>query len=109
MLNFDAFELVNEVPPRKYAYDMVWVDEWRGDRVRSRLCVRQFKAEGIRNDLFAGTPDTFFIKYVLEKAASCKQFGVEGAISHQEFHILETERSSEWNKESFKAVARVLI
>ena len=76
MLNFDAFELVNEVPPRKYAYDMVWVDEWRGDRVRSRLCVRQFKAEGIRNDLFAGTLDTFFIKYVLEKAASCKQFGV---------------------------------
>ena len=61
MLNFDAFELVNEVPPRKYAYDMVWVDEWRGDRVRSRLCVRQFKAEGIRNDLFAWTLDTFFL------------------------------------------------
>ena len=64
MLNFDAFELVNELPPRKYAYDMVWVDEWRGDRVRSRLCVRQFKAEGIRNDLFAGTLDTFFINYL---------------------------------------------
>ena len=38
---------------------MVWVDEWRGDRVRSRLCVRQFKAEGLRDDLIAGTPDTF--------------------------------------------------
>ena len=25
---------------------MVWVDEWRGDRLRSRLCVRQFPAEG---------------------------------------------------------------
>ena len=49
-----------------------WVDEWRGDRVRSRLCVRQFKAEGLRDDLFAGTPDTFFIKYLLAKAASCK-------------------------------------
>ena len=48
-----------------YAYDMVWVDEWRGDRVRSRLCVRQFKAEGLRNDLFAGTRDTFSIKYLL--------------------------------------------
>ena len=42
---------------------MVWVDEWRGDRVRSRLCVRQFNAEGLRDDLFAGTPDTLFIKY----------------------------------------------
>ena len=60
MLNFDGFEVVDEVPPRKHAYDMVWVDEWRGYRVRSRLCVRQFKAEGLRDDLFAGTPDTFF-------------------------------------------------
>ena len=28
MLNFDAFELVDDLPPRKHAYDMVWVDEW---------------------------------------------------------------------------------
>ena len=63
MLNFDAFELVDDLPPRKHAYDMVWVDEWRGDRVRSRLCVRR-------------TPDTFFIKYLLAKAASCKDFGI---------------------------------
>ena len=76
MLNFDAFELVNELPPRKYAYDMICVDDWRGNRLRSRLCVRQFKADGIRSDLFAGTPDTFFIKYLLAKAASCKEFGV---------------------------------
>ena len=69
MLNFDAFELVDVLPPRKHAYDMVWVDEWRGDRVRSRLCVRQFKAEGLQDDLFAGTPDTFFINYLLAKAA----------------------------------------
>ena len=55
---------------------MVWVDEWRGDRVRSRLCVRQFKAEGFRDDLYAGTPDTFFIKYLLATAASCKDFGI---------------------------------
>ena len=40
-----------------------------GDRVRSRLCVRQFNAEGVRDDLFAVTPDTFFIKYLLAKAA----------------------------------------
>ena len=42
----------------------------------SRLCVRQFKADGLRDDLFAGTPVTFFIKYLLAKAASCKDFGI---------------------------------
>ena len=51
MLNFDAFELVDE-PPGQHAYDMVWVDDWRGDQVRSRFCVRQFKAEGLINDWF---------------------------------------------------------
>ena len=51
---------------------MVWVDEWRGHRVWSRLCVRQFKAKGLRDDLFAGKPDTFFIKYLLANAAGCK-------------------------------------
>ena len=30
----------------------------------------------LRDDLFAGTPDTFFIKYLLAKAASCKDFGL---------------------------------
>ena len=73
MLNFDAFEMVEVVG--KYANDMLWV-ECRGDGVRSRLCVRQFKAEGLRDDLFAGTPDTFFIEYLLAKAASCKDFGL---------------------------------
>ena len=75
MLNFDAFQLVEELPPGKYACDMVWADEWRGDRVKSRLCVRQFKAEGVTDVLFAGTPDTFFIKSLLAKAASCKDLG----------------------------------
>ena len=37
---------MEELPPRKYAHDMAKVDEWRGDRVRSRLCVRQFIVEG---------------------------------------------------------------
>ena len=129
MLNFDAFELVDDLPPRKHAYDMVWVDEWRGDRVRSRLCVRQFKAEGLQDDLFAGTPDTFFIKYLLAKAASCKDFGIlvidiSVAFMHartdEEIYvkvpsgikspkIFETQGSSEWNEESIKALARVLI
>ena len=76
MLDFDVFELMEELPAKKQAHDMVWVDEWRGDRVRSRLCVRQFRAEGLWDDLFAGTPDTFFIKYLLAKAASCKDLGI---------------------------------
>ena len=38
--------------------------------------MRQFKAEGLRDDLFAGTPDTFSIKYLLANAASCKDFGL---------------------------------
>ena len=76
MLNFDAFELVEELLPGKYSCDMVWVDEWRVDRVRSRLCVRQVRAEGLRDDLLAETPGTFFIKYLLAKAASCKDSGI---------------------------------
>ena len=73
---FNAFELVDELPRGKHAYDMVWFDEWRGDRVRSRLCVRQFKVEGLRDDLFAGTPDTFCITYLFANAASCQDFGL---------------------------------
>ena len=34
------------------------------------------QGRGLRDDLFAGTPDTFFIKYLLAKAASCKDFGI---------------------------------
>ena len=46
--------------------------------MRSRFCVRQFKVEGLRDDLFAGTPDTFLIKYLLAKVARCKDFGLFG-------------------------------
>ena len=76
MLNFVEFGLVDELSSGRHAYDMVWVDDWRGDQVRSRLCVRQCKAEGLRDDLFAGTSDTFFIKYLLAKASSCTDFGL---------------------------------
>ena len=76
MFNFDAFELVDELPPRKHAYDMVWVDEWRGDRVRSRLCVRQFKAEGLRDDLFAGAPDTFFHQVFVGQSCELQGFRI---------------------------------
>ena len=77
VFNFDAVELLDELRPGKYAYDMVWVDEWRGDRVRSRFCVRQFKAEEIRDAFYAGTPDTFSSNICWpKKAASCKDFGL---------------------------------
>ena len=119
MLNLDAFGLVDELPPGNHTYDMVWVDEWRGDRVRSRLCVRQFKTEGLRDDLFAGMPDTFFINYLLAEAASCKDFGVlvidiSVAFMHartdNEIYVkVPSGVSSEWNEESIKALATVLI
>ena len=35
MLDFDAFALMEELRAGKHAYYMVWVDEWRGERVRS--------------------------------------------------------------------------
>ena len=38
--------------------------------------MRQFKAKGLRDDLFTGTPDTFFIKCLLATATSCKDFGL---------------------------------
>ena len=84
--------------------------------MRSRLCVRQFKAEGLWDDLFAGTPDTFFITYLLAKAASCKDFGllvvdISVAFMHArtDEEIYESQGSSEWNEEGVKALARALI
>ena len=44
--------------------------------MRSWVCVRQFRDEKHREDLLAGTPDTIFIKVLLEKAASNKNYGV---------------------------------
>ena len=37
MLIFDAFDVVEELLPGKHACDTFWVDEWRGDRLKSRL------------------------------------------------------------------------
>ena len=44
--------------------------------MRSRLCVRQLKAEGLKDDLVAGTPDTFSSSIFWPKVASCKDFGL---------------------------------
>ena len=90
--------------------------------MRSRLCVRQFRAEGHRDDFFVVTPDTFFIKYLLAKAASCKNVGIlvidiSVAFTHartdEEIHVQvpsDIKRFKFWRlKESLKALARVLI
>ena len=60
----------------EHAYDMVWVEEWRGDEVRCRLVVRQYNTEGKRDDLFAGTPDAFFSRFQLHRASSHKDWAV---------------------------------
>ena len=53
--------------------------------------MRQFKAKGLGDDLFAGTPDTFFINYLLAKVASCKDFDISVAFMHartdEEFYV----------------------
>ena len=91
------------------------------------MCVSS-KAECLIDDLFVGTPDTFS-SICWAKAASCKDFGrlvvdisvafvhartdehifCESAFRCQEFKILATQCSSEWNEESIKALARVLM
>ena len=60
MFNFDAFELVDELPPRKHAYDMVWVDEWRGDRGRSRLLCASVQGRGAPGRLVCRNARHFF-------------------------------------------------
>ena len=70
---FDAFEEIDQYDGT--VYDMIWVDEWRGDLVRSRACVRQYKEEK-RDDVFAATPETSFTRFVLSEAASHEGYAV---------------------------------
>ena len=44
LIKFDTYDELDTYEGK--SYDMVWVDEWRGDKVRSRLVVRQFNTEG---------------------------------------------------------------
>ena len=92
--------------------------------------MRQFKAEGLRDDLFAGTPDTFFHEVfvgqswklqgfrilVVDISVACmhartddEKIFVKSAFRYQELNILATQGSSEWIGESIKALARVLM
>ena len=53
--------------------------------MRSRLCVRQFKAEGLKDDLFAGTPVTFFVKYLVAKlrVARISEYSLLTSVLHE--------------------------
>ena len=50
----DAFNDISELTRGHKTHDMFSVDEWRGDKVRSRPCVGQLKAEQQRDDMCAG-------------------------------------------------------
>ena len=77
LVDFDGYEELYELPsPRPKVYDTTWRDEWRGDQVRSRLCVREYKSEGSRNDTFACTPDTWFLRYVVSRASMDRDLAI---------------------------------
>ena len=46
--------------------DMLWVEDYRGEDVRARLCVREFK-DSQRLDTFSNTPDSWFARYQLSR------------------------------------------
>ena len=59
--NILEFEAVEDTTLEEgdQVWDMIWVADWRGEEVRSRLCVRQYNDSAV-TDLFAATPDSFF-------------------------------------------------
>ena len=92
------------------------------------MCVNS-RPRGSGMTFLRATPDTVFIKYLLAKAASCKDFGIlvidiSVAFMHartdeeiyvklpsgiKSSRILQTQGSSQRNEEGIKALARVLI
>ena len=69
LLTFHAMKSVSCHVDTKRMTRFGW-DAWRGDRVRSRLCVRHFKAEQQRDAMVAGTPETFLMICLISRAAS---------------------------------------
>ena len=55
---------------RDAGYDMVWLDEGHDDKVMSRLVAKQFDIEGPRDDIFAATPEPFFMRFLFTHAAA---------------------------------------
>lgn len=54
LYNFEAVADTT-LEPGETCYDMIWVEEWRGEEVRCRLVVRQYNLE-IRLDVFSAKP-----------------------------------------------------
>ena len=69
--NLHLFDAVEDATPAKgeHTPDMVWVEEYRGDEVRARLCVRQYKVEA-RDDVFSGTPDSWIARFQIRRCAA---------------------------------------
>ena len=61
LVHSDAVEDCDTPDEGDTVCDMIWIEEWRGDEVRSRLAVRQFFGEK-RLDTFAAMPDSFFVR-----------------------------------------------
>ena len=75
LIRCEAFDEVHDSPRGHKAFDMVCIDEWRRDKVRSKVCVQPFTAEQSRDDKFAGTPETFFMRHLICRAANAQCLG----------------------------------
>ena len=51
---------------------MIWVEEWRGDDVRARLCVREYNLgkTNKREDVFSGTPDSWYARFQIVRCSA---------------------------------------
>ena len=58
------FKAVKDIVPDTddKIYTLRWVEDWRGDEVRSRLAIRQYNGGEKRWDLFQGAPDTWMMR-----------------------------------------------
>jgi len=52
-----------------------WVDVQKGEEVRSRLVAQEYAAGSVRDDLFAGTPPSVAMRYILSEIASSGTWG----------------------------------
>ena len=69
-------DLVVELPPGNTLMTWFWIDEWRGDRVRSRLCMLQIKAEGLRDDFVCGNDKHVFYQVFVGQGCELQRFRI---------------------------------
>ena len=117
MLNFDAFELVDELPPGKHAYDMVWVDEWRChdfvcDSSRPRdsemICLRErqtrFSSSICWPKLRVARISVYSLSTLVMHSCTLEQMRnlCENAFRYQEFKILTTKAAVNGTRKASK-------